>query len=135
MTKIENNGFLACVSIIQQPDLNRQAKKFSSFVWGPIVYVFLYFLAGVTIGSLSQDQPSVPLAIYAISFTFRPNGTIINLVGTKIYCHKRGKNLLKCTFLGKNDFIGTVAVHSWVIANNFVIDGCCKCLEILCQIA
>ena len=101
MTKIENNGFLACVSIIKQPDLNRQAKKFSSFVWGPIVYVFLYFLAGVTIGSLSQDQPSVPLAIYAISFTFRPDGTIINLVGTKIYCHKRGKNLLKCTFWEK----------------------------------
>ena len=29
----------------------------------------------------------------------------------------------------------TVAVSSWSIANNFVIDFYCRCLEILCQIA
>ena len=29
----------------------------------------------------------------------------------------------------------TVAVYSWSIANNFVIDFYCRCLEILCQIA
>ena len=29
----------------------------------------------------------------------------------------------------------TVAVYSWSIANNFVIDVYCRCLEILCQIA
>ena len=28
-----------------------------------------------------------------------------------------------------------VAVSSWSIANNFVIDFYCRCLEILCQIA
>ena len=29
----------------------------------------------------------------------------------------------------------TVAVYSWSIANDFVIDFYCRCLEILCQIA
>ena len=29
----------------------------------------------------------------------------------------------------------TVAVSSWFIPNNFVIDFYCRCLEILCQIA
>ena len=29
----------------------------------------------------------------------------------------------------------TVAVSSWSIANNLVIDFYCRCLEILCQIA
>ena len=29
----------------------------------------------------------------------------------------------------------TVAVYSWSMANNFVIDFNCRCLEILCQIA
>ena len=29
----------------------------------------------------------------------------------------------------------TVAVYSWSIANNFVIDVYCRCLHILCQIA
>ena len=29
----------------------------------------------------------------------------------------------------------TVAVYSWSIANNFVIDVYCRCLENLCQIA
>ena len=29
----------------------------------------------------------------------------------------------------------TVAVYSWSIGNNFVIDIYCRCLEILCQIA
>ena len=29
----------------------------------------------------------------------------------------------------------TVAVYSWSIVNNFVIDVYCRCLEILCHIA
>ena len=29
----------------------------------------------------------------------------------------------------------TVAVYSWSIADNFVIDVYCRCLEILCQFA
>jgi hypothetical protein len=29
----------------------------------------------------------------------------------------------------------TVALYSWSIANNFVIDVYCRCLETLCQIA
>ena len=32
-------------------------------------------------------------------------------------------------------YYNTVAVYSWSIANNFVIDVYCRCLEILCQIA
>ena len=39
--------------------------------------------------------------------------------------------------IGEKDFAWyyTVAVYSWSIANNFVIDVYCRCLEILCQIA
>ena len=29
----------------------------------------------------------------------------------------------------------TVAVYSWSMANNFVIDVCYRCLQLLCQIA
>ena len=86
------------------------------------------FITQVSIGNVLKRQDSLSIRRFSrggVHYSFFLHVTI-DLSITHIHCGRFGMIFSK---------IYTAAVYSWSIANNFVIDVFCRCLEILCQIA